>query len=173
MRREDFHIGLEFVASAGFRWRCTDVGTRTILAIQFDRKDPHWYQGPPYIAEEVVFDEHEMTHCHLTTADALKAAMTEFKTSSHPGYPAEAVTRMMEERHAHAYPHRGVLRFDRCRPDGEILHPYAGRREGGEWLIELYLPFQGTYDAMPEREFIALSRAGDEDFARAAARESR
>ncbi len=49
MELSDFHIGLEFVASAGFRWRCTDVGTRTVLAIQIDRRDPNWYQGPPYI----------------------------------------------------------------------------------------------------------------------------
>lgn len=34
MKHADFHIGLEFVGSAGFRWRCTDVGTRTILASQ-------------------------------------------------------------------------------------------------------------------------------------------
>ena len=27
VRHADFHIGLEFVGSVGFRWRCTDVDT--------------------------------------------------------------------------------------------------------------------------------------------------
>lgn len=163
MKHADFYIGLEFVASAGFRWRCTDVGSRTILAIQLDRKDPNWYQGPPYITKEVVFDEHEMARCHLTAADALVAAVDDHQATAHPGYPSEAVTRMLEARHAQPYPHSGVLRFDRRRPDGEILHPYAGRQEEGEWLVELYLPFQEVYEVMLEREFIALPRASAED----------
>jgi hypothetical protein len=159
----DFYIGLEFVGSAGFRWRCTDVGTRTILAIHLDHDNPDWYQGPPYIADEVVFDEQEIERCHLTNADALVAAIHEHKTTGHPGYPAEAVRRMMEARRAHRYPHKGVLRFDRRRSDGEILHPYAGRREGDAWMVDLYLPFQNTYEFMAEREFIALPRASEHD----------
>ncbi len=101
MKHADFHIGLEFVASAGFRWRCTDVGTRTILAIQVYRKDPNWYQGPPYIAKEVVFDEHDMASCHLTHVDLISAAVEARQTTAHPGYPSEAVTRMLEARHAY------------------------------------------------------------------------
>lgn len=163
MKHADFHIGLEFVASAGFRWRCTDVGTRTILAIRLDRSDPHWYQGPPYIAKEQVFDEHDLPHCHLSNAQALSTAIHEHKTAGHPGYPAAAAARMMEARHAHPYPHEGVLRFDRLRLDGEILHPYAGRKESNAWLIELYLPFLNAYDLMSERDFIALPRASADD----------
>lgn len=163
MKHADFHIGLEFVASAGFRWRCTDVGTRTILAIQLDRANPDWYQGPPYIAKEVVFDEQEMERCHLTGEDALATAVREHQSASHPGYPAEAVGRMMEARYAHHYPHEGVLRFDRRRSDGEILHPYAGRKEGEVWVVDIYLPFQNTYDTMVERDFIALPRASVRD----------
>ena len=99
MKHSDFHIGLEFVGGAGFHWRCTDVGTRTILAIQLDRKDPHWYQGPPYIAKETVFDEHEIERCHLTETDAITAAVREHKTSGHPGYPSEVVAHMLKARH--------------------------------------------------------------------------
>ncbi|NII11052.1 hypothetical protein [Oleiagrimonas sp. C23AA] len=164
MKHADFHIGLEFVGSAGFRWRCTDVGTRTILAIHLDRGNPHWYQGPPYIAKEVVFDEHEIESCHLTQDAALVATIHEHNSSGHPGYPAEVVRQMLEARHAHRYPNHGVLRFDRRRQsDGEILHPYAGRKDGEDWMVELYLPFQGTYDVMPERDFITLPRASAKD----------
>ncbi|WP_069352336.1 hypothetical protein [Burkholderia cenocepacia] len=160
MDHADFHIGLEFVASAGFRWRCTDVGTRTILAIRLDRDDdPSWYQGPPYIAEETVFDEHELKNCHLTEDDAIRAALDEADASGHPGFPDEVVNHMMRARLDQAkpgYPHNGVLRFDRRTPDGEILHPYAARKDGDRWVMRLYLPFQRSYLEMPEHDFIAL-----------------
>lgn len=162
MKHADFHIGLEFLASGGFRWRCTDVGTRTILAIHLDRKDSHWYQGPPYIAKEVVFDEKEMARCHLSEIEAITAAFDELK-NGHPGYPSDVVRKMLEARFAHRYPHKGVLRFDRRRADGEILHPYAGRKEGEAWIIDLYLPFQRTFESMSEVDFIALPRASADD----------
>jgi len=163
MKLADFHIGLEFLGSAGFRWRCTDVGTRTIAAIRLDHDDPHWYQGPPYIAKEVVFDEDEMERCHLSETDAITSAVREHETSGHPGYPAEVVRRMMKALSAHQYPHKGVLRFDRRRTDGEILHPYAGKKEGKMWMVELYLPFQNAYEEMAESDFIALPRASADD----------
>lgn len=166
MKHEDFYIGLEFVGSGGLRWRCTDVGTRTIVAIPLDREDPLWYQGPPYMAKEIVFDEHELKHCHLTEVDAIAAAIDELKDAGHPGYPSEVVDHMVKARcrdAPHLYPSAGVLRVDRRRPDGEILHPYAGRREGDTWVIELYLPFRGTYEEMAERDFIALPMVKADD----------
>ncbi|MDT0618601.1 hypothetical protein RM531_08925 [Salinisphaera sp. P385] len=60
MQHSEFHIGLEFMASGGFWCQCNDIGTRTILAIRRDRDDLNWYQKPPYIAKEEVFDEHEI-----------------------------------------------------------------------------------------------------------------
>jgi hypothetical protein len=166
MKHSDFYIGLEFLAGAGFRWRCTDVGPRTILAIQLGRKDPLWYQGPPYIAKEVVFDEHDLEECHLTWIDAVAAAVDGLNNSGHPGFPNDVVTHMLtalERDSAVRYPNAGVLRFDRCGSDGEILHPYAGRRAGGDWVIELYLPFLKTYSEMVEHDFIALPIATAQD----------
>src|SRR6266566_3151853 len=46
MKHSDFKIGSEFLTETG-RWRCTDVGTRTIAAIKLDHDhDPAWYNGP-------------------------------------------------------------------------------------------------------------------------------
>lgn len=163
MKHSDFHVGLEFVASAGLRWRCTDVGLRTIVAIRLDHEDPNWYQGPPYIAEEKVFDEYEIERCHLTDVDAVIASMHELKRTGHPGYPSGAVARMMMALHEQPYPRLGVLRFDRRRPDGEILHPYAGKKENGKWVIQIYLPFLRTFEQMAEHNFIALPIANDHD----------
>jgi hypothetical protein len=167
-KHADFRIGSEFLAVAGFRWRCTDIGTRTIVAIRVDHGNSDWYQGPPYVAKEVVFDEAEMLECHRTIEEAIEAAVHEDETSGHPGYPAEVVSRMMEACSATRYPNDGVLRFDRCRPDGEILHAYAGRKEGNRWVLELYLPFCETFETMTEDAFIALPRATATDVRRRA-----
>jgi hypothetical protein len=60
MKRSDFKIGLEFLSGSG-RWRCTDVGKRTIIAIRLDHdNDPSWYNGPPYAVAEFVFDEYDI-----------------------------------------------------------------------------------------------------------------
>ncbi len=63
MKHSDFHIGLEVQTATG-RWRCTDVGTRTIAAIRLNHDDdPRWYDGPPYALVEDVFDEDGVEGC--------------------------------------------------------------------------------------------------------------
>lgn len=62
MKRDEFHTGLEFYCN-GKLWRCTDVGSRVIVAIQ-PKKD--WDAGPPYAVSEVVFDEYMLPGCTLT-----------------------------------------------------------------------------------------------------------
>lgn len=81
MKHEDFFIGLEFNTGAG-TWRCTDVGTRTIVAIRIDQvpvvsscngevstaiitNDPSWFNGPPYAVAESIFDEFGMGGCKV------------------------------------------------------------------------------------------------------------
>lgn len=60
----DFKIGTEFTTKTG-RWRCTDVGSRTVIAIKLDHpEDETWYNGPPYVAEHV-FDEYDMSILHI------------------------------------------------------------------------------------------------------------
>ena len=63
MEFSDFKIGTEFMTETG-RWRCTDVGTRTIAAIKLDLDhDPAWHNGPPYAVVESVFDEDSILGC--------------------------------------------------------------------------------------------------------------
>lgn len=65
MQHRDFKISLEFDCG-GRRWRCTDVGTRTVIAIPLDHpEDSSWYSGPPYAVAEIVFDEDDMPACTL------------------------------------------------------------------------------------------------------------
>ncbi|MGA3310116.1 MAG: hypothetical protein ABSD08_16115 [Xanthobacteraceae bacterium] len=63
LKHSDFWIGCEFLSGSG-RWRCTDVGERTIAAIRLNHDDdPNWYNGPPYAVVEHVFDEYGIEGC--------------------------------------------------------------------------------------------------------------
>lgn len=62
MKHSDFRIGLEFMMG-DTRWRCTDIGTRTVIAIKLDKEDASWYSGPPYAVAEVVIDEYDLEGC--------------------------------------------------------------------------------------------------------------
>lgn len=69
MKHEDFKIGLEFWMS-GNKWRVTDIGTRTIIAIKLDQSDPSWYNGPPYAVPESVLDEDDQPACAINSEDS-------------------------------------------------------------------------------------------------------
>ena len=64
MKHERFKIGLEFWMS-GNKWRCTDIGQRTVIAIKLDQEDPRNYNGPPYSVVEHVIDEYDLPACSL------------------------------------------------------------------------------------------------------------
>jgi hypothetical protein len=90
VKHSDFHIGTEFFTGAG-KWRCTDVGTRVIVAISLEPRemvrvhydengerneerfistDPRDLLGPPYSVGECVFDEHDLEGCYATADEA-------------------------------------------------------------------------------------------------------
>ena len=81
MKHSEFAIGCEFLTESG-RWRCTDVGTRTIAAIRLNLDhDPSWYNGPPYGVVEHVFDEYDIegvspAPAHRTYDDSGRAEIT-------------------------------------------------------------------------------------------------
>lgn len=90
MDHSEFAIGVEFWCGRA-RWRCTDVGTRVIVAISLEphevvgpevdqlsktktvtslgmTDDPTWLNGPPYAVVESVFDEYDLMGCTLNEA---------------------------------------------------------------------------------------------------------
>jgi hypothetical protein len=73
MRHSEFSIGLNFYSATGM-WRCTDVGTRVIVAIRLDAPDSSWYTGPPYAVAESVLDEFDITGCSLDPGEFSDAA---------------------------------------------------------------------------------------------------
>jgi hypothetical protein len=73
MIHAEFYIGCEFTTMHGkHAWRCTDVGTRTIVAIRINTDgnmpiDPSWFRGPPYALAEIAFGEDDMPGCTSVT----------------------------------------------------------------------------------------------------------
>jgi hypothetical protein len=68
MKKENFEIGQDFYTTTG-KWRCTDIGTRVVVAIYLNQEDPRNYNGPPYSIPETVFDEYDMEGCSLDLTD--------------------------------------------------------------------------------------------------------
>ena len=69
MDLEDFYIGLRFFTGSG-EWLCTDIGTRTIIAIRIqDEPEKYWINGPPYDIEENVFDDFDFGGCYLQSIE--------------------------------------------------------------------------------------------------------
>jgi hypothetical protein len=86
VKHSDFQIGTEFFTGSG-KWRCTDAGTRVIVAISlepremvrvrrdasgerieehFTSDDPRDLLGPPYMVAEHVFSEYDFDGCYAT-----------------------------------------------------------------------------------------------------------
>jgi len=105
MKHSDFVVAGSFWYG-GREWRCTDIGTRTIIAICLDEteavtswRDPAigetrrtlsqseadaegWFNGPPYALAESVFDEDSQHPCAF---DAEGNGETSFFSDSEPG----------------------------------------------------------------------------------------
>lgn len=175
MKLEDFQIGTEFLTCTGQRWRCTDVGGRSILAIELQQNlDPAWWAGPPYAVPEVPFDEIAIARAYRTLEDATVNALKAVDRGAHPGYPHDAVETMMKARFPDAsrrYPRKGLFRIDRVDPTGEILHPFAAEPVDGGWSIRTYLPFCQQFRLLPEADFIRFRPANEADLRRRAKKE--
>lgn len=60
MDHSEFEIGTEFYTGSGL-WRCTDIGTRTIVAVQLRDGSPTLDHVAPFAdAVEIVFDEYDL-----------------------------------------------------------------------------------------------------------------
>lgn len=86
MKLSDFRIGGDFTCS-GKRFRCTDIGSRVVVAIPLQASvgtsasdevralseeqtaQEGWLDGPPYAVAEIVFDEDDLDLCSINEGD--------------------------------------------------------------------------------------------------------
>lgn len=162
MKLEDFNIGELFFAQAGFMWKCTDKGTRTITAIRIENnKKLDWYFGPPYMVEEVVFDENDMLIC-VKKIEGLTLKTVQ-ETRINPGFDNEDIFKMLGEMNRD-YKNKNMLKYDRVGENGEIFHPYTGIKKNNQWYILVLEMFSKEYSEILEDDFMTLAIAQDEDF---------
>jgi hypothetical protein len=143
VKLSDFKIGTRFLTNTGQEWQCTDIGTRTIAAIEVYAPDIEidgfpavrhrelpaaWFKGPPYALEERLFNEADINAAYINQEDACRDAIDQHERSAHPGYPHEIVFRSLRRKNfsLHCrYPRKPLLNHDRVTSDGRILHPYG------------------------------------------------
>lgn len=68
MNLSQFKIGEEFICGSK-KWRCTDIGTRTVAAICVSSHEETLLEGPPYYVVENVFDEYDIEGCYKSVKD--------------------------------------------------------------------------------------------------------
>lgn len=167
MKHSDFKIGTVFNSCTGQRWKCTDVGARTILAIELKPElDSSWFVGPPYVVPEVSFDEIDIRGVYRNDIEAIQDAIDDADNSAHPGFPNEVVGVITKAKFAddmQDYPHKRLLRSDRVTNNGEIFHPYGVELNRKGWYVLVYELFSQAISKIPESEFIQLSLSTEND----------
>ncbi len=170
MKFEDFEIGKTFYWSAGFKYLCTDKGTRTITAIHLDYyKDENsdWFKGPPYNVNEITLDETDIKNCYTNDMDMLNDRIDNLTKSYHPNFQAKDFLKMSkgkEREQMFKYPRKRMLKIDRIDNDGKIWHPYSvSKNEKNEWIIKIFELFECIYSEIHEDEFVKLRRSTEED----------
>lgn len=85
-------IGALFVCG-GRRFRVTDVGARTLVAVSLEH-DVDWLKGPPYAVEEIVFDENDVGGIELAdfVPDLSHVTREEGVMTEKIDYVAEAIS---------------------------------------------------------------------------------
>lgn len=168
MKHTNFTIGMIFYTCTGQRWCCTDVGQRTILAIELKPDlDENWFKGPPYAVTEIPFDEYDIRGAYRDEEEAIHDSIEEADNSNHPGFPHEVVLVMMKASYSadtRAYPREGLLRIERVDGAGNILHPYAVEREEDGWHVLIFRPLLGDFQRMAEGDFILLKPVNHDEW---------
>jgi len=155
MRHGEFQIGGIFWCG-GQRWRCTDVGTRVITAIQLDHEDDQsWYDGPPYAVAEVVFDEYDLEGCSLEpdpddVASPSHASGDDVSKNSDNSWdsPDAKAKRIEQARALKEQASQGGLRFETYLPS-----------DLAEWLLNHIA--RGTFCDPSEAVFVILGEHKD------------
>jgi hypothetical protein len=170
MKHADFYPGLLFQTAIG-RWKCTDVGQRTVTAIHLeavhddparhpDPDHPRWSEGPPYGLAEQVLDESDIANAFRTWDEAIETGVDRERT-----LPSAVVDHCMRRRFANVfdpqaapaevYPQNALKGF-RQRQDETLRAHAAHRGPDGEWQIEYFSFQRQALDEMPESAWRAL-----------------
>ena len=184
MKLSDFVIGQDFYNAVG-KWRCTDIGQRTITAIRWPDDDElpgmedmdGWLKGPPYALPEVVFDERDIALAYRTLAEAVSRATR----SAHPGFDHKVVVELFKGKHRRMDERAAggqlacaplmdqLMRYERV-IEGRVLHPHDWKQHGQ--IVCVFDVFARTWSDVPLRDFLRAPVAEEEDYRRLAAKDA-
>lgn len=150
MKLNDFSIGLIFHTAVG-RWKCTDVGQRTIVAIHLDNDKypdhPRWTEGPPYGLKEQVFNEEDMARAFTDLGECLEGRLASIQGPTPLLIPGSLVRHhLLRKRECREAEQRGgddaypvaKLAGVRVSPDGQHYSAHGAHRVGDTWVIEVF-----------------------------------
>lgn len=174
MKHSDFHIGLVFSTAIG-RWKCTDVGQRTVTAIHLDDErypdEPRWTEGPPYGLKEQVLNEQDIRRAYRNLDECLGERLTSLHASQRH-FPSEyvfdhlrkkvAMRKAMKKGGPEAYP-LDILVGIRLKDGDELTMGTARRGTQGDWILEGFNFTRQVAVEMPEAEWFALPMVSDTD----------
>lgn len=157
MKHRDFSIGLVFHTALG-RWKCTDVGQRTIVAIHLDDErypnEPRWTDGPPYGLREQVFNEHDQHGAFVDLRGCVEERLAQLEGPTPLFIPGSLIHHHLQRRTAgraaerlggpDAYP---MAKLDgvRVSPEGQHYSAHGAHRAEETWVIEVF-HFEGQQD---------------------------
>lgn len=167
MKHSDFSIGLIFHTVLG-RWKCTDVGQRTIVAIHLDNakypNEPRWTDGPPYGLKEEVFNEHEIARAYTDLGACIAGRMADAKGAVPLLIPGSMVGHHMRRKRAcreaerlggeDAYP-TAKLAGVRISPEGQHYSAHGAHRVEDAWQIEVFHFELQQDEVVPEDAWLA------------------
>ncbi len=168
MKHSDFYVGLIFNTAVG-SWRCTDIGTRTISGIYLDEElDEIWFVGPPYVVQEVLFDELDFRRCFADIKEALNERVQDVDYFISMENMKKIMASLSESKEV-KYPREALFRLDRQTKTGALIQAKGARLISGsfnkdimiderKWELICFMPYKETFITMTENDFIKLNR---------------
>lgn len=165
MKKDDFKIGLEF--TDGHLWyRCTDIGTRTVLGVcvidfrTHTRIPQSLLEETPTCLEEKVFDETELKRCYIDFNEHIHTLVDKFKEEKSSIVLVQRDNHFVKEslryhfnRDNKKYPFPKVLSRPRLQNQYEIAPLGASFHDQKWWVL---VGKETEIFEMEEADFLAL-----------------
>lgn len=165
MKLQQFEIKKSFYLQNGDEYICTDICQHSIVAIfKNPRLKDIWFQGPPYVLEEVIFEEKDFYSCFENKADIKIISPPDplyisFFSTEEVQYLKNHKVKISSQ-----YSRLKILDYDRKSSNGDILHPYFIEKEKEEWIVHFVNLQDKYFDTMSEKSFLLLPTAQDQDY---------
>lgn len=156
MEPADFTIGQHFFFK-GQKYRCTDIGTRTVVATCVDMKNPEDSLYQMKAGEEILLDESKLAMCDKSQEGSMALCRELDLYYSFSNLAKMVITKEKAHYHHAEYPNHGQFGRARVNPEGELIYPYSARLTNNEWSILCYMPGKKVFIEIDEKNLLHLA----------------